>query len=239
MNIKDKKYGILTPSAKEALDSVITEYRDQVLEESCLRAVSSPSGEKEISVRDVLESVDKINQRQRRSRAKRLEAILQIYSLLGVMVTLIGIAFFFYGKTGFNLSSREQLSIALIISGTFFGILPFLLQRVRGVSDAFSRPPEESRIDSSVVFINKWNTIENELRRRAELSGKSTARQPLSSVIHILYTSGILSDEESDSLIFLLNLRNQIVHESLSIDRDHLEKAMNEADRILSMLKTR
>src|SRR4030042_3375611 len=238
MNAPENEH-ILTPSAKDALESAVREYRERILEEAHGKAISVPGGEKEISVRDILESVDRVSKFQRRIHTKRLEIITQIYSILGIMVTLVGIAYLMFGRSGFTLNLQEQIAVIFVVIGIVLAVSPIFYRKWRylNLTDEQAEIARKNRIISSVVFIKYWNLIENELRNRVERMGASTTRMPISSIVQSLQKTGGISNADAGTLKFLLSLRNEIVHGSHRVDREHLDAAMSEAERLLKKLK--
>lgn len=228
----------LTPAAQESLDMFVDEYRKRILEEAELRAVSLPRGDKEISVRDILESVDRIKGSQRYVRTRRWEAILWIYSIVGMMMVMIGVGIFAYGKTGFSLDINQQIALIVILSGIFLMASPVLLRKWRHVVKETSGLYGGREIDATFVFIKKWEDIERVLRSQVEKSGESVSRHPFSSIVRKLQSENALSKSDTEKLRLLLNLRNEIVHESHRIGRDRLDVALNEAESLLRKFKT-
>lgn len=229
----------LTPAAQESLDMVVEEYRKRILEEAELRAVPAPGGGKEISVRDILESVDRIRENKRLFRNRRWEAILWIYSIVGMMMLMIGLAIFAYGKTGFSLSINQQIALIITVVGLMVFSLPVFLRKWRSIVKESSEFSDGRAIDASFVFIRKWDDIERVLRSHVEKSGESDYRHPFSFIVRVLQSDGTLSDSDTERLRFLLNLRNEIVHEVHRIDRDKIDIALKEADKLVKRFKSK
>lgn len=227
----------LTPAAREALETSVKEYRHRILEEAQLRAVRLPGLNQEISVRDVLDGVDRVNQSRRQARAKRFELMFEIYSILGFLLTLVGGAFLFYGRTGFTLNISQQVALGLLMMGFLLALSPIFFRRWRAMVDASSTDVRDEPLDSSLLLLKKWQEVEGVLTTLARKLGESTARQPMSSLLKSLQAEGRLSEKDADVLTFLVRLRNDIVHETHRMDRGRITEALEMADSLLARLK--
>lgn len=226
----------LTPAATEALETIVGEYRQRILDEAHLRAVRVPGMEDEISVRDILESVDQMNKRRRRTRAKRFELTLEIYGILGVLIIMVGGAFLFYGKTGLTLTITQQFALIVVITGVMMVLSPIAFRRWRAIVEAGSTDSREPSFDASLVFIKKWQEIEKELRSAYESFGEAGTREPISLIVKALRSKGILSDDDTETFRFLLSLRNEMLHQAHEVDKAQMDRALETAERLLSKI---
>lgn len=231
-----EKNRLLTPAAKETLENLVQEYAKRILEEALIRAQPLPSGDKEVSVRDILESADRINQRRRHTRAKRLNVVLQIYGILGILMVILGMAFLVYENVDIKLNINQQVALSIVIAGLLLALSPLLFRRLRRVMADSSSYSDERTIDSSSVFIKKWQDIENALRLLMRTMGPSDGKEPISAIIQLLYSRGIITELDVDKLRLILKLRNEIVHEDRRIEADRVLNAINQAEELLSRL---
>jgi hypothetical protein len=231
-----QKERMLTPAAKETFENILREYAERILEEALMRAHPLPNGEKEISVRDILESIDVINQGRRRSKAKQLDAILTMYSFLGILIALCSMAFLFYKNLKFELDFKQQIILFSGVIGLLMAIFPYFYRKLRRVIVDSSTSVNDKTIDSSFMFIKKWQDIENTLRSLTRKIEVSNEREPVSSTIQLLYSNKILTESDVDTLRFLLKLRNELVHEDRRVERDQVLTALEKAEDLQNRL---
>ena len=234
----DEKNDFLTSAAKEVLEDILVEYKSRILDEAFLRAIISPKGEKEISVRDIIDSVENLNQKERQTKKRKIELVMQIYSILGIIFVLASLTILLEGSFDpFN--TRQLVMITGFVTGITFIFMPLIYQRLRGLI-AIVEPTTASKqtaIDASYAFIQRWKLIEETLRKLSGESGLGSSRRPFSSIIQELQFRGQLSKSDGNRLRELLSMRNAIVHEEYRVGRDEIRFAINNADDLLIQIQ--
>ena len=99
-------YDSLTKSAKNALDDILNEYRDNLLEEAYLNSNTDSGNEnKEISVKDVYNAKEIIerNYKNTHFRINKRKRMLCLYAILGVIYIMIGAIIFLVQNYSFDI----------------------------------------------------------------------------------------------------------------------------------------
>src|SRR2546429_9852029 len=112
----------LTPQARQVIDDLMRDARDEILTAAARSAVASNMELTEISVRDVLDAFDRLTRfRSERSegRRRRLE-FLNLYALLGVLLLTAGSA---YAVARGSFFVPEPVPILLAFVGAVFAAL--------------------------------------------------------------------------------------------------------------------
>ncbi|NOQ36545.1 MAG: hypothetical protein GQ569_11735 [Methylococcaceae bacterium] len=93
-------------------------------------------------------------------------------------------------------------------------------------------------IGYSAALIYIWSLVEAALRRYAFESSIPIERLPFSRIIKHLYSIGVLSMEELNTLISLQNIRNQAAHGSkVEISRNSLDQLIEFTHKAVSNLR--
>lgn len=204
----------LTPAAKQALDELQLDFRNQVL----LRAAESASrvtGDlRELSVQDIMHAVAE-SPSTAEPRRPTFDSLLRVYAVTGGLTTVGALLFVAYNDYAVHL--RLESRTALVVAGT--GILltvaslaMILVRRPRPVMRSLLIR-QRSQTHSAAEFLLAWQFLELTLRNKvARNTGESTANQPLSVLIRRLETERVLDSTDVDGLRSLLALRNGIVH---------------------------
>ncbi|TSA26423.1 MAG: hypothetical protein D4R67_07760, partial [Bacteroidetes bacterium] len=107
----------LTPAAKDALENAITEYKNSILEKASEISSEITGNVKEISIRDIMEAVDRYYLRKKRSEFYELKQ--KRYSLLlamaGAIYAIAGLIIYFVQNR--KVSFNTDLGIIITISG--------------------------------------------------------------------------------------------------------------------------
>ena len=236
----------LTPAARQALDELVQDYRDQILL-AAGRAASSPAGEiTEISVRDILDAVSAPESRRPPLpvRRKIFADILRAYAIGGVAIAVLGLGFLLLKDVAYRLDPTGRQVLYLSIAGLLLAFVSYMLlgvQASRGQhrSKAWTMP-DQRIADLSVQYLRKWQQIELAARNHvATAQGESSARVPLSVLIARLSAAQVLTPQDVERLRSLTTMRNGIVHQAMEPDRSRLETAITEADEILAKIQSK
>ena len=229
----------LTDAARQALDSLTDEFRQRILEEADTRALRIGGVTPEISIRDIMESADKVASARTSTRAQKNELFMQVYSMMGIILAAAGIILLIKGKLQISMDSPQQIALIITIMGVIFALSPIFFRRLLKLMAASRSARESSPVDATAVFISRWQTIEMLLRKHLERQGHSAAREPFSVVVSTLQERGLLSDIDTALLKRLLSLRNQVVHESVFADNRMLENAIEVSGKLIESLRAK
>jgi uncharacterized protein YutE (UPF0331/DUF86 family) len=229
----------LTPAARQVLDELVSEYRNQILL-GARESASELTGEvQEISVHDIIEGVN----RRRTDYPGGVSGELDewLYKLIGIVVGLVGLSVSLY--LGLARSLEPELRIALFTSFLGFGTAGLVyfyskVKKSRQLRSELKSSLEQIASGYSLSFIKKWQLIEMTIRDLvASRFGESSADEPISVLIVMLHQDGVLDQKDGIILKDLLSARNKVLHEGLEIERDEFEMLSRYADRILSKLR--
>ncbi len=231
----------LTPAAKQALDELISDYRNRVLI-GAKESASNLTGEaQEISVHDILASVNR-NQTKRTSSLQRsMEMFFRLYVVLGLIIGSGGVLFFLYQGVFPTLGYEQRLALMLSFGGFMISAISYAFLKLRG-SRAATLPDlqemnESRKAGYSMLFIRRWQDIELAARSLvASRLGESSAKAPVSLLISKLRQDEILNADDEARLREFLTLRNKILHQGVEINREQFEQASKDADRILTKM---
>jgi len=234
----------LTPAAGEALDELVEDFRTQTLINAAKSAARDTGEVKEISVRDILTSVNLSQLRLRKTWPTLMERLLTAYSVLGTILTIGGLAYFAYKNVAFKQDETNRWVLSVIVVGATLAVFPILMRRLKFFPFSFATgeradgPSKTTELLTDYLLI--WPKIELTARDIiASQLGESSAKKPLSMLINELQQSGILSLEDEEKLKELLNTRNKIVHGVPELGLDQLQNSISEAQKLLSKMKRR
>jgi hypothetical protein len=230
----------LTDGARQALESLTEEYKQRILEEADSRALRVGGVAPEISIRDIMESAEKVASARRAvSLERKRELLMQICSMTGVFLTMFGIVFILKEKLEASMDISQQLTVIVIIGGITFAVFPLIYKLFSELMEVSRLSRESSPVDATAVFISRWQNIEMLLRKHLERQGHSAAREPFSAVVSTLLGRGLLSDADASMLKRLLSLRNQVVHETGLADKRMLENAIELSGELIDRLRAK
>jgi len=232
----------LTPAARQALQELVSEYRNQILVGAKESASELTSEVREISVHDIIAGVNRSRPGRTIPLPSVLERVLNLYMILGVVVGLVGLAvFFLYFDVVRSLDFKQRLPLVMSITGFALAALIGLYLRVRQSRGLYrlplQAPVERKVIYYSMSYIQKWQEIELTARNLvASRLGESSANEPISVLIARLRAAELLNRDDETRLKKLLSVRNKVLHEGLDVQKDQFERVLRDADRILAKM---
>jgi hypothetical protein len=230
----------LTPAAKQALDELVDDYRNQLL----LGAADSASrlGDlQEIAVHDIMASLNRQQSRlfgRTRSLADRL---LRVYLLGGVLLGVTGLGAFVVKEILARRAFEEQLTLIMALAGFCVSAMAYLMlyvRKSRGSGYLLRRPESEFGPGDYGSYLGLWRDIELALRRAVAVRlGESSANTPISGLLDRL--EGVLSIDEQVRLRQLLQVRNSIAHgQRGAVTEGGIALAARDAERLLGRLRS-
>lgn len=205
----------LTPAAKEVLEELVGDYKLQLLREAN-KSASDVTGEvREVSVRDLFDSLQKIESYGSNKKTKLFEKFLITYAFLGIIMVLV-------------VSIMAQLGILSIYATGSFVLIGALLaftslcmyylsvKRVISIGSitVSKRDVTQEAKDYSMLFIMKWRELE--ILSREVVSyyiGESNIDNiSVRDLLNNLLKFEVITPSESISYLKLLEKRNSLVH---------------------------
>lgn len=239
---KNNIYGEkLTPSAKEALNETLHELHDLILARANSIAQKGQTGDKEISLRDILEAKDslfkaKIDNERADFKRKRMMTLI---TLTGTLYSFIGVIVYVYMNKDFALEKNLGLIIALTgIMTIFIGFVYAQFLSRKHEEKLKNKDSEYLSSDNDFDIIKRWQVIEklgsNLMRQRGYSNNESRS---INDILKFLSM-----ELKSDNLYFemreLLSVRNRILHEGHELGRSEKQNYLEKADKIIELLET-
>jgi hypothetical protein len=231
-------YSRLTPSAQEALNKLTIEYRDELLQKAFLIAQERETANKEISLRDILESnqpkVAGTNRLKSESRKKRL---FYLITLSGVVYSILGILLYLIQNKKFIVETDLGLIIAL--SGIIISMTAFLYTQI--LSKRTFELKVLERTDSNYNdfdVVKRWQIIEQlTIRLMSEKGIIDPKSRSLSQVIKFLTENFAQSEKDFLKTRELLQVRNRVLHEQFSMTDQQKKEYLDFANSLIEKLE--
>lgn len=157
----------------------------------------------------------------RQKSAQRLQRIFQIYALLGALVGIFSIAYFFLKKIQINLSPEDQ--IILLTSGSGFAIsitsVIYLFLRKQSIA---ARSQRVRHLTSASEFLMQWAGFEEVARAYLAKTGKTFNRTSIKDIVAGLLDAGVLQVSDISLVEEALRFRSSLVHSGSTVDLDSI-----------------
>lgn len=165
--------------------------------------------ESKSSLRDHERDLWEMESRQRSYR--RFQQIFQIYAVLGALIGVIALTYFFVLRLDIELSSKDQLILMIAGSGFAMSVLSALYLFVR--KQRYELIIERGRdMSAAAEFLLQWARFEGLGRERLESAGLDFNRMSIRAIIAELMRAKLINEDEMTQLEDLLRFRNVLVH---------------------------
>lgn len=232
----------LTDAAKQSLDSIVADYRNEILSRAGESATNLTGDLHEVSVHDIIEGSRFSGKSSIGQIPSPIGRAFRLYFYLGFVVFFIGAIWFLAERFLPTLSIEEIQPIVLATFGLLMSGVSFLFLQLRKPDKT-----REIKLDDlgtkdsrgySTEIVRYWKNIELQLRNlTATKLGESKAKEPVSVMVRLLVRSGTLNKTESKIIAHLLDLRNQVVHESIDINESEYRALRSDARHIIKRLR--
>lgn len=204
----------LTPAAQEVLDEIVADYKFQLLK-SAGKSASDVTGEiREISVRDILETLQEIESQNEGKKASLASRYL-ILTFAGSIAPLI----LYLIEPIIHISSDESIWIGLLSASlALTGLWLYFLTQGRNLKIGpilFSTSDMSiTSKDYSMMFVRKWREIEILSKEVvADFIGESQLDNiPFRRLLEYLLKFDVFTNADSEIFLELLEKRNAVVH---------------------------
>ena len=240
----------LTPAARQVLDTLAEEYRNEVLLNAEQLAAGYTGEFQEISVHDIVEGASRVKSRVNRldksdaaspgsKVERRIQLILRAYRLIGAAIILVASVYIVYLNTGFFFGERQRPVTYLLVAGIFLVILPYFAQQWLSFIRT-SRSESSGAVDLTRAYVTRWQEIELASRElvATALGESAAAEHSIADLISLLQKAGIISSADQVRLRELLSLRNEILHKGSAPRESELVAAIRDATKILAKLRS-
>lgn len=231
----------LTPAAIKALEELVEDYVNQILIGAEQSAASLTGEAEEISVRDVLTSVDRARIRRTTSLPKNLELALRLYIFIGIFLGIVGFGILLYRNLSINIKPEEQYLLMISVSGILLAFVSYAFLSYRQSKatnlSGLDGIEQTKATELSMIYINRWQEFELSARNKVSNQfGESVANKPISSLINILLQDKGWTKADEHEFRKLLDIRNNILHGGLRIDLNEYKAATKAIDRLMAKL---
>lgn len=239
MNNKDlSKY--ITPAAQEALDSAVENYKNSILEKAYNSSQESPSGNPEISLRDILEAIN--NESFKRKRIDYVEykrkRFISLIALSGAVYSIAGVLIYLFQNKKFTIETDLGLIIAItgiVVSFTAFIYNQYFGIRKRLIID-YKDYKEINDINPDYKIVERWQTIEKLVSKAFDNDKIDARKRSFNMILEYLFN---ITDNinDKDRIKDLLNTRNMILHESYKLNESKRSNILAFADDLINKLE--
>jgi len=236
-NIKSK----LTLSAKEALDELTEDFKQNVIEKAYTIAKERNTANREISLRDILEAQQpsqNIIEKQKYIDYRRKRWTMLI-SFSGGIYAIAGILLYLFQNKKFSIENDLGLIIAII--GVLLTLLAFiygqLISKRQYLSTTMTTTSSFYEIDSFEI-VKRWQIIEQltiAIMKEKNLSDSKS--NSVSQVIKYLTENFTKSEVDYLNIKQLLQSRNKVLHEGYNLNEKEKKKYIEIADDLIEKLE--
>lgn len=239
--MNDKKYSLLTPSARSAFDEMKDEYGDALLEMASEIASHNNTGETEISLSDVMEARNSIqNSSGEFVRLKRKERMASLSLFIGVSYTFLGMLIYFATnevKDFQSLLNVKYIWLLVVAMGMTLMIMPIVMnfERVALQRRIMDENRKFGNYNSLNTIVKVWSIIEKKGKHLMELRGFNLDIGVYDFLIHELNTR-----EYIDNINKIISVRNDIVHtKNFEMKNEDVLQILNLSQSIINELDKR
>jgi uncharacterized protein YutE (UPF0331/DUF86 family) len=180
--------------------------------------------------------LDKFHDLKRRGH--RLENVLGLYLWVGIVAAIVGGAYFLLASIDLELVSPRGIALIVALTGVTLSGLSLVtakliqLRRLSSYDAAWRSMAVQNLIATWRYFENIAQILAEQLKDAKEISGEEDTTSPVG-YVKILVVNGAMTDRDVYTVRRVLNLRNEMVHTSHTIDVPSIEKA---ADDLLDII---
>ena len=172
---------------------------------------------------------------KRRAGRRKFESILKIYSMMGIVVAIFGIAYFLLATLDVHLTFEQQ--IALLISGVGFALSAaswsLLKMRRERLNDDINKLKSMQELSE---FLWKWSKFEEISKALLSETDLSYNRRSIREVIDMLLQTQIISRSDALVLDEAIQTRNLAVHRGSEIPESMISKYSEKLDKIIDKI---
>ncbi len=244
--MNDKKYTLLTPSARTAYEDMKKDYGDALLAKALEIANHNRTGDTEISLRDIIEAQNVIhnltNEVIKQHRKNRFVTTSLFVGCSYVMLGLVMYLSINSGKSWNEIFNLEHIWFLIIILGMAFMIAPIfvnfehiLLYRYLKGDDS-----DPAEYNSPQTIVKMWSMIEKKGKELMKLRGISPDDNFSFISVYEFLEHELISREYIDLLRNVFMARNNIVHsKEFEMKNEDLSEILNQSQRIITELDKR
>ncbi|MTH16247.1 hypothetical protein [Flavobacterium sp. LC2016-01] len=228
-----------TPSAEQALEETVLELYELIVNRANLIAQKGQTGDKEISLRDILEAKEslfkaKIEKDKADNRRKRLMTVI---SLTGALYSIVGVFIYVYQNQDFAIEKNLGLVIALTGIVTIFVGFTYTQLLLRKHEDKQQENVIKYSLNDEFDIIKRWQLIEklgsNLMIKKGYTNNESKS---INDILKFL-ASELKNESHNIEMRELLTIRNKILHEGYELGKHERQSYLEKADKIIEVLE--
>lgn len=167
---------------------------------------------------------------------RRFQQVFQIYTVVGALLGVGALIFFFFRKLEIDLSSLDQMILMISASGFIISALSglFLFLRKQRQSEELER---SRSMGVAAEFLLQWARFENLGRERLEHAGRIFNRMSIRAITAELLNAELISNDDLAQLEEVLRFRNVLVHSGTPPDPIVLERMIETLRKIMKRVE--
>lgn len=244
--MNDKKYTLLTPSARSAFDEMMNEYQDALLTKASDIAKQNKTGEVEISLRDVVQARNSLTVAGGEFVGLRRRERMATTALLGgFSYVFLGLLMFFVVNDTQNLNRGGVLNylwMIIIIVGMILMLFPLAFNLKQMVRYRIIQDTENdyANLYSPNMVVKIWSMIEQKGKELMKLRGINPDDDSSVISIYEFLEHELIDREYIDILRNVFMARNNIVHsKEFEMKKEDVLELLSQSQRIITELDKR
>lgn len=244
--MNDKKYTLLTPSARSAFDEMMNEYQNALLTKASDIAKQNNTGEIEISLRDVVQARNSLTVAGGEFVGLRRRERMATTALLGgFSYVFLGLLMFFVVNDTQNLNRGGVLNylwMIIIIVGMILMLFPLAFNLKQMVRYRIIQDTENdyANLYSPNMVVKIWSMIEQKGKELMKLRGINPDDDSSVISIYEFLEHELIDREYIDILRNVFMARNNIVHsKEFEMKKEDVLELLSQSQRIITELDKR
>lgn len=172
---------------------------------------------------------------KRQAGIRRFESVLKLYSIMGIVVAVFGIAYFVLTTLDIQLNTNQQ--IALLTSGvglTLSAASWFLLvMRRERLNDELNKLKSMQELSE---FLWKWSRFEEVSKNILSRSDKEFNRHSIREVIELLLKNKVIDGSDALALDEAIQARNMAVHGGSELPKTIVAEYSKKLDEVVNKI---
>lgn len=172
---------------------------------------------------------------KRQSGRRRFESILKLYSMMGVVVAVFGVAYFILTTLDIQLSFKQQVS--LLVSGVGLALSAaswsLLVMRRERLNDEINKLKSMQELSE---FLWKWSKFEDISKSILLRSEQEFNRHSIREVIELLLINEVIDRSDALALDEAIQARNMAVHGGSELPKAMISKYSEKLDEVVDKI---
>lgn len=164
----------------------------------------------------------------RRDRESRIEWILKIYSIFGLLGALVLISLFILKSFDIVLGEEEKIYLASAVLFIIISVFSRMIL-VRRKQRSIMLFPDELMI---FLFLKEWKRFEFNLDKYLEKNNYETRKGAINQKVASIEKLGVFDELDTMTINLILKIRNKIVHEANFENYQAIEHAIKSLENL-------